>query len=110
MARSTISLHRYRFEVCGNLFAMKLRQFTICLCGVLMLLAGSIKAAESPFADAVEAKNSQTIHDLLGRGTSINAPQADGMTALHWAVYHDDSNLVKQLLAAHAYAKAANRY
>ena len=26
----------------------------------------------------------------------VNAPQADGMTALHWAAYHDDLNAVKR--------------
>jgi ankyrin repeat protein len=32
------------------------------------------------------------------------------MTALHWAVYHDDVSLAKQFLKAGADAKAANRY
>ena len=29
----------------------------------------------------------------------VNAPQADGMTALHWAVYHDDLEMAELLLA-----------
>ena len=29
----------------------------------------------------------------------VNAPQADGMTALHWAAYHDDLETAKLLLA-----------
>lgn len=32
------------------------------------------------------------------------------MTALHWAVFHDDTELTKQLIAAGADVKAANRY
>ncbi len=40
----------------------------------------------------------------------MNAPQADGMTALHWAVYHDDPQMAEQLLRAGASVKAATRY
>ncbi|HEU5432650.1 MAG TPA: ankyrin repeat domain-containing protein, partial [Thermomicrobiales bacterium] len=47
---------------------------------------------------------------LLDARAQVNAPQADGMTALHWATYHDDFEMAKRLLAAGADAKAANRY
>ncbi|MDQ3623735.1 MAG: ankyrin repeat domain-containing protein [Verrucomicrobiota bacterium] len=40
----------------------------------------------------------------------MNAPQADGMTALHWAAYHDDLETAKLLATAKAQAQAANRY
>ena len=40
----------------------------------------------------------------------MNAPQADGTTALHWAAYHDDLDLANRLVAAGASVKAANRY
>ena len=40
----------------------------------------------------------------------MNAAQADGMTALHWAAYHDDLETAKLLVAAGADVKAANRY
>jgi len=40
----------------------------------------------------------------------VNAPQADGMTALHWAAYRDDLETAKALVDAKADAKAANRY
>ena len=36
---------------------------------------------------------------LLKQRADVNAAQADGMTALHWAVYHDDGELAKQLIA-----------
>jgi ankyrin repeat protein len=38
----------------------------------------------------------------------VNAPQADGMTALHWAAYLDDLETAKLLVSANA--KATNRY
>ena len=75
-----------------------------------MLLARSTRAAEAPLADAAETNNAVALQVLLERRADVNAPQVDGMTALHWATYHDDTELVKQLLAAGADAKAANRY
>ena len=47
---------------------------------------------------------------LLKQRVDVNAPQADGMTALHWAVYHDDAEMAEQLLRAGASVKAATRY
>jgi ankyrin repeat protein len=47
---------------------------------------------------------------LVEQKADVNAPQADGMTALHWATYHDDLEAVKLLIEAGANAKAANRY
>lgn len=82
------------------------RFLLVCLvCG----LSSSVLEANAPLADAVEKKDTVAIRGLI-RDTNINAPQADGMTALHWAVRHDDLATVKALLAAGANAKAANRY
>lgn len=46
----------------------------------------------------------------FAHAVDLNASQADGMTALHWAAYRDDVALVKQFLKAGAQADAANRY
>ena len=40
----------------------------------------------------------------------VNQRTADGTSALHWAVYHGDADLVRQLLAAGADANARNDY
>ena len=40
----------------------------------------------------------------------MNTPEADGTTALHWAVREDDLDLADTLIRAGADAKAANRY
>jgi len=76
----------------------------------VLLVAGPVSAAEAPLADAVEGKKSAAIRTLLEQKANVNAPQADGMTALHWAAYHDDLDAVKRFLAVGANAKAANRY
>jgi ankyrin repeat protein len=79
---------------------------------VWLLLAGGSAAAQSgaPLADAAEKKDREKIVALLKQGVDVNASQADGMTALHWAVYHDDLQTAMLLVRAGANAKAANRY
>ena len=67
-------------------------------------------AADSSLADAAERQERALVQRLLAESAAVNQPQADGMTALHWAAQHDDLPLAKQLLAAGADAKAANRY
>jgi len=76
----------------------------------LLLVAALIGASDAPLADAAESKNTALVGTLLEKKADLNAPQADGMTALHWATYHDNADLVKRFLAAGAAAKAANRY
>jgi uncharacterized protein len=81
-----------------------------CGCAAWLLLAGLLRATDAPLADAVERRNAPEVHKLLEQKTGVNAPQADGMTALHWAVYHDDLEIARRLVAAGADAKATNRY
>jgi len=46
---------------------------------------------------------------LLKKKADVNAPQRDGATALHWAVYHDDAEAADLLLRAGAKPNVANR-
>jgi ankyrin repeat protein len=85
-------------------------RFAACGWVVLLLVAGPISAEDAPLADAIESKNSARIATLLEQKANVNAPQGDGMTALHWATYHDDLDTVKRLVAAGADIKVANRY
>jgi ankyrin repeat protein len=66
--------------------------------------------AEAPLAAAVQQGDRAAIRQLLDKKVGINAAQPDGTTALHWAAYHDDAELVTRLLAAGADVRAANRY
>lgn len=67
-------------------------------------------AANSPLADAAEKSDRATTRKLLKQHADVNAPQADGMTALHWAAYHDDLETARTLVEAKANAGATNRY
>ena len=46
---------------------------------------------------------------LLEQKADVNAPQADGATALHWAVYRGDAETGGPADRAGANVKAANR-
>ena len=47
---------------------------------------------------------------LLQKTPDVNARQADGTTALHWAVHRDSVEIVDLLIRAGAQVSAANRY
>jgi len=66
-------------------------------------------AGTSDVADAVMHGDRLAVHQLIEQHADVNAPQADGATALHWAVYRSDKETVDLLLRAGANAKAANR-
>ena len=82
-----------------------------------MLLTATIPATAAnttaPLADAAERLDTAALERLLAASPAadaVNAAQVDGMTALHWAVFHDREDLVRRLLDAGADASAANRY
>ena len=67
-------------------------------------------ASDALLADAAEKMDRAKIRALLNQHVDVNAPQIDGMTALHWATYQDDLETTKLLVGAGANVKAANRY
>ena len=67
-------------------------------------------AAHAPLADAAEANDTIRIAKLLKDKTDVNARQVDGMIALHWAAYHNNTNLGKELLRRGADHSDRNRY
>jgi uncharacterized protein len=78
---------------------------------ILLLAFGTLAfAADSPVADAAKKDDRAAVRSLIGAHSDVNAPQADGTTALHWAAYVDDVELAKLLLDAGAKPSAVNRY
>jgi len=81
---------------------------TISSGAALLLLAITSVGAASDVADAVQNGDTTAVRRLVTAKADVNAPQPDGATALHWAVYRDDLPTVDLLLKAGANAKAAN--
>ena len=61
-------------------------------------------------AGAFEANRAEQIVAALTTGADLNASQVDGMTALHWACYHDETELAERLINLGATVNARNRY
>jgi ankyrin repeat protein len=75
----------------------------------LMLGSAGSALAQAPAADAAMRGDNAEVRRLVQAGTDVNAAQADGATALHWAAYHGDVGLALLLLEAGADVAAANR-
>ena len=67
-------------------------------------------AGEPSFPNAAESRDTQLVKRLFKNGADVNAEQVDGMTALHWAAYHDNAALGGRLLKKGANASVKNRY
>ena len=95
---------------------MDLRRIAILSIGVLGLVFSPSAAAAAPaagdatVADAAEHRKGPLVRDLIDSGADVNATQVDGMTALHWAVYHDDAVTAELLVRSGANVAAENRY
>src|SRR5438552_12799897 len=66
--------------------------------------------ADARLMDAVKSGNSEAVRALVKRPGALNVPEADGTTALHWAVRADDIATTQLLLRAGAKPGVANRY
>ena len=83
-----------------------------CAIGAVAIIAFGISVAgagKSDVADAAMRGDKAAVRKLIAAKADVNAAQADGATALHWAVYHADRELVTELIRAGANPKAANR-
>ena len=81
------------------------------LMGTLMfgvLLSGAT-LLDSPVADAAMDGDIEAVRALLTEGADVNAPQGDGMTALHWAAEAGDVEMVGMLLYAGANLQGVTR-
>ena len=80
------------------------RVWTLSLLSVLGLFSTAM--GESPgdqsLIKAVREQDKAAIASLLEQKVDVNAHQADGATALHWAVHRDDHDTTKSLLESGA--------
>src|SRR5437867_4984406 len=88
---------------------MSLKRILASCSALLLISMAGLSAAKSDVADAVMKGDKAAVRALLAQRTDVNVPQADGATALHWAVYRGDIDTANVLIRAGANVKAANR-
>jgi ankyrin repeat protein len=76
----------------------------------LAVLLAAVPARASELSAAVKAGDLRVARALLQKHVDPNQPEADGTTALHWAVHREDAAAVDLLLRSGATADVANRY
>src|ERR1700722_16889308 len=83
--------------------ARRLIGISLYLSAVILRAAGT-----SEVADTAMRGDQAAVEKLIEQHADVNAPQADGATGLHWAVFRSDRAMVDLLLRAGANPKAAN--
>src|SRR6476619_3976749 len=96
-----------RFRVLSNVL-----RSTFYVAVAISVAAATVTAAtgNAPLVDAVKRQDKTVTRTLLKQKADVNAADAEGMTALHWAAHWDDLDTVKLLVKAGAKARVANRY
>jgi ankyrin repeat protein len=79
-----------------------------CAAALMVCFAASAAMAPSPVANAAEKGDVAKVQSLIAAKADVNAPQADGATALQWAAYENNSALADVLIKAGANVKLAN--
>src|SRR5579862_4771025 len=85
-----------------------MRSFILCSAAFCFLLTPAFAAVSSPVADAAMGGDKTAVKTLIDKKADVNAPQADGATALQWAAYRNDLDMADLLLRAGANVKLAN--
>src|ERR671912_2463043 len=78
--------------------------------GLLFAFCAGTAAAQATLIDAARNADHATAVALLAERADPNQTESDGTTPLHWAVHHDDGDLVRRLLDAGATVSVANDY
>lgn len=78
------------------------------LCLVLALCNAAWAADTLP--DLVNSGKYSEALEMIAAGANVNEPSADGTTALHWAAYRKEADLVERLLAEGADPNIRNDY
>src|SRR5207244_6933694 len=90
---------------------MMLRRALMVAAGIALTLTVGVRAAgPESIADAAMRGDRADVLAMIKQGADVNAPQGDGVTALHWAARHGDADLVNALVAAGARARVETRF
>jgi uncharacterized protein len=73
-------------------------------------LASSAATSDVRLIDAIKSGNTSAVRTLSKQGALVNATEADGSTALHWAARLDRIDHVQTLIRAGAQVNSKNRY
>ena len=77
---------------------------------LLAVVSLGAAAAEVPLIEAVKKTDKTAVRAQLQKRADVNATEADGSTALHWAARRNDLETAGLLIRAGANVKAANRF
>jgi len=88
---------------------MNRNQIVGSIAALLVCATAFVRGAGSDVADAVMKGDAAAVRKLVLAKADVNAPQVDGATALHWAVYRDNLELADLLLRSRADVNATNR-
>lgn len=88
---------------------------TCLLCALLCLVSRAGYCTEntntpSSLANALEFREFELAASLLKKTKDVSAAQADGMTPLHWSVFHKQYAITQLLIKRGADANAKSRY
>src|SRR5262245_23530808 len=87
-----------------------MRRVVFALAALMLGTSAIARAAgRRDVANAVMNGDRAALRTLIQQKADVSAPQIDGATALHWAVYRDDLESANLLIAAGARVDAANR-
>src|SRR5512134_2086502 len=75
-----------------------------------LLASTAWHTASATIATAARNADVDEVRKLIAAGSDVNAPEADGTSALLWAAHQGSSELVSLLLEAGADANAANNF
>jgi ankyrin repeat protein len=86
------------------------RRTTFWIVPFLALAGLAAAGRDVRLLEAVKEGDAKGVRTLLQQKVAVDASEADGSTALHWAVYGNDAPTVDLLIQAGADVKHANRY